>query len=193
MKKVLIVLLTLLMTLAISGCDKGMESIESVDISRPSEMIPEIMMIKVHQNYAWGRHQSITVIDRDGKRRSQSVGRNDGEKPEGWVELSEDGWYDALLEIARSGEREGSLAENKVDVILRKAQYFSEWSGLPVKEYETQMFDYGAVTLYGIYYDADGNPQKLMLASAGDVPYCLDSKEVMRFVNKIALLDFEFT
>ncbi|MDE6732001.1 MAG: hypothetical protein K2J77_03905, partial [Oscillospiraceae bacterium] len=148
MKRVLIVLLTLLLTFAFTACDDGTEIIESADISQ----LPEIMMIKVHENYAWGRHQSIMVIDRDGKRRSQSVGRNDGEKPEGWVELSEDGWYDALLGIAKNGERDGHLTDNKVDIILRNAQYFSEWSGLPKKEYEQQMFDYGAVTLYGIFY-----------------------------------------
>ena len=189
MKKVLIIMLTLLLTLAISGCDEGMESIESVDISQ----LPEIMMFKVHENYAWGRHQSITVIDRDGKCRSQSVGRNDGEKPEGWVELSEDGWYEDLLVIAEKGERNRSLTENKLGVIRRKAQCFSEWSGLPEKEYETQMFDYGAVTLYGIFYDADGKPQKVRLAGAGDVPRCLDSSDVMRFVNRTELLDFDFT
>lgn len=189
MKKVLIVLLTLLLTLAVSGCDEGMESIKSVDISQ----LPEIMMIKVHQNYAWGRHQSITVIDRDGKCHSQSVGSNDGEEPEGWVELSEDGWYDALLEIAKNGEPRGSLTEDAVGFVRRNAQYFSEWSGLPEKEYETQMFDYGADTLYGIFYDADGKPQKVMLASAGDVPYCIESAYVMRFVNRTGLLDFNFT
>lgn len=188
-----VVLCAIVLALMLSGCEDGLEPIESVDISQPAEIIPEIMMIKVDENYAWGRHQSISVIDRDGKCRSQSVGRNDDEKPEGWVELSEDGWYDALLEIAKKGERERSLAENKVDVIQRNMRYFAEWSELPVKEYETQMLDYGAVTLYGIYYDADGKPQKVMLARAGDVPYCLDSKEVKRFVNKIGLLDFDFT
>lgn len=189
MKKFLISLLTLVLTLAVSGCDGGMETIESVDISQ----IPEIMMIRVRQNFAWGRHQSITVIDRDGKCHSQSVGSNDDEKPKGWVELSEDGWYEDLIGIAKNGERDRSLTENKVEIIRRNAQYFSEWSGLPKKEYEVQMFDYGADTLYGIFYDADGKPQKVMLAGAGDVPYCIDSKDVMRFVNRTELLDFDFT
>lgn len=190
MKRLFVILCAIVLALTLSGCDKGMEPIESVEIS---QVVPEIMMIKVHQNYAWGRHQSIIVIDRDGKCRSQSVGRNDGEMPEGWVELSEDGWYDALLGIAENGEPNGRLTEEAVEFVLRNMQYFAEWSELPVKEYETQMFDYGAVTLYGIFYDADGKPQKVMLARAGDVPYCLDSKDVMRFVNRTGLLDFDFT
>lgn len=186
MKKVLIVLLTLVLTLIVSGCGK---ETESVDISQ----IPEIMMIKVHTNYAWGRHQSVIVIDRDGNCRSQSVGRNDGEKPEGWVEFSEDGWYEDLLEIKENGSSDGALPAKTVESVRKNAKYFAEWSALPVKEYETQMFDYGSVTLYGLYYDADGKPQKVMLANAGDVPHCIESADVMRFVNRSGLLDFNFT
>lgn len=186
MKKVLIILLTLLLTLTVSGCDKGTDS---VDISQ----LPEIMMIKVHTNYAWGRHQSIVVIDRDGNCYRQSVGSNDGEEPSGWVEFSEDGWYEDLLGIKENGEPNGSLTADTRGAVQWNAKYFAEWSALSVKEYETQMFDYGSVALYGLYYDADGKPQYVMLATAGDVPYCRESADVMRFVNKTGLLDFNFT
>ncbi len=186
MKKVLLVLLTLFLTLTVSGCDKGTDS---VDISQ----LPEIMMIKVNTNYAWGRHQSIVVIDRDGNCYSQSVNSNDDEKPSGWVEFSEDGWYERLLEIKENGEPNGSLTADTLESVRKNAKYFAEWSALPVKEYETQMFDYGSVTLYGVYFDVGGELRHAMIATAGDVPYCREDAGVMKFVNRTGLLDFNFT
>lgn len=186
MKKILIVLCAVTLALMFSGCG---EDTVSVDISQ----LPEIIMIKVHENYAWGRHQSITIIDRDGNCYSQSSDSNDDEKASGWVEFSDDDRYERLLEIAQNGGSGKTLPADTLGVIHQNAQYFAEWSELPIKEYETQMFDYGTVALYGVYYDAAGEPRLAMLANAGDVPHCRESASVKSFVNRTGLLDYKFT
>ncbi len=185
MKRLFIVLLTILLTLFVSGCDKG-ES--SVDIS----LLPEIMMIKVHENYAWGRHQSITVIDRDGNQYSQSNDTNDDEKPNGWVELSEEGWYESLLGIAENGESGGTLSANVIGSIHRNAGNFAEWNALPRKDYGEIMMDYGKDALYGVYLDDNGEPRLAWLAEYGDNPYCADNSQVMKFVNGLKIFDYKF-
>lgn len=184
MKKILIILLTLLLTLTISGCG------ESVEASR----FPEILMIKVHQNSAWGRYQRITVIDRDGKCRSQSVGSDNGEKPEGWIEFSkaEDGWYDALLEIAENGEQDGDISGERLSFIRENARSFAKWSDLPETVYGGYGKDIGKTALYGVYLDDNGEPRLAELAAAGVLPYCKSSARVRKFVNRVKLLDYKF-
>lgn len=168
----------------ISGCDKNENS---VDIS----LLPEIMMIKVRSNFAWGIHQNITVIDRNGNTYSQSSDSNDYVKPSGWVELSEDGWYESLLGIAENGESEGKLPSNATGVIQRNAANYAEWSALPRKDYGNIMMDYGADTLYGVYLD-DGEPRLAWLATYGDNPSCADDPQVMKFVNGLRMFDYKF-
>lgn len=181
MRKILCVLLTLMMALMLSGCSE-----EEIDLSR----IPEIMLVKIRVNYAWGQDQTVTVIDREGKSRSSSASKvGYGEYPEGWVDLSADDWYARLLDISENG----SVGRNFTNVrsVWRSVESFSDWSKLPEKDYGTQSFDYGSVILYGVYYDNDV-PTITELARAGDVPSCKDSAEVRRFVNGTGLLSSAF-
>lgn len=186
MKRIFAVLLVLAAALTLSACGR---TEDSVDVSQ----LPQIIMVKVHENYAEGAAQSVTVIDRAGNVRSQSCFGDYVSVPENWVYLSEGGWYDALLEISESGEQPQTLSESTLTLIQRNAQYFSDWSGLPETDYGTQMFDYGEVALYGVYLDGGGEPRLSRLANDGDTPRCKSSGEVRAFVNETGLLSFNFT
>lgn len=171
----------LLSAMMFSGCGE-----RSVDVSK----IPQIMMITEHQNYADDISQSITVIDREGNRRSMycfNTNRADG-KPEEWVELSEDGWYEKLLDIAENGEAKEKLSKEDAEYIRQNVMNFEQWSSLPVKEYKDHTYDFGVETLYGIYFDDSGKPCLAELACIGDAMECADSNEVIKFVNKTGLL-----
>lgn len=179
MRKISYVLLAFAMALILPGCAE-----KKIDLSR----IPEIMLVKIHVNYAEGQQQTVTVIDREGKCRSSSVSKvGYGEHPEGWVDLSEDDWYARLLDISENGSAGGNLSD--VRSVWQSAERFSDWSALPEKVYDTYSFDYGSDILYGVYYE-NGAPKITELACAGDVPSCKDGAEVRDFVNGTGLLTF---
>lgn len=181
MKKLLTIGLALLSLLMFSGCNEAQHK----DASR----IPQIMMIRIHNNWAEGQQQSVTVIDRGGNLRSQSCYKNGyGDPPDEWVYLSKDGWYEKLLEIYENGEPGIKLSENEAKHIRQNVRNFAAWSGLPVKEYADHTYDYGAKALYGVYLDENGMPCLARLACVGDAMECADSAEARRFVNETGLL-----
>lgn len=183
MKRLFIVLLTILLTLSVSGC------------ADETVLDQQILMIEVRENEAWGRYQSVTVIDRSGNRFSQSVGVDDcaAEKPDGWVELSEDGWYERLVEIAESGKPADSVSTRNLNLIRQNVRNFRKWTDFPIKEYSNlKMADYGQISLYGVYFDS-GEPRLTWLATYGDVQKCVNSSEVRKFVNKLCLFDYRYT
>lgn len=151
-------------------------------------------MFTIHNNWAWGIQQSVSVIDRDGKRYSQYC---DNEKyeykydhmPDGWIDLKEDGWYEKLLEIAENGETEEKLSESSASYIRKNVRNFEDWSSLSVKKYKDHTYDFGVKTLYGIYLDKSGKPCLAELACTGDAMECADSPDVVKFVNETGLLE----
>lgn len=194
MKKFFAVGLALLSILMFSGCKSALRE----DDSR----IPQIMMITVHNNWAWGIEQSVTVIDRDGNRHSQYCNNEKYDykvdhMPDEWIDLKEDGWYEKLLEIAENGKAGVKLSETEAGYIRKNARNFAGWSSLSVKEYvDAHTFDYGVKVLYGIYLDEDSNPCLARLACAGDSMECADSADARKFVNGTGLLrmdGFEYT
>ncbi len=186
MKRFFAVVLALLSTLMFSGCKSA--------LPEDTSHIPQIMMFTIHNNWAWGIQQSVTVIDRDGNRHSQYC---DNEKydykvdhmPDEWIDLKEDGWYEKLLKIAENGETGAKLSETEAGYIRKNARNFAGWSSLSVKEYiDAHTFDYGVKVLYGIYLDEDGEPSLARLACVGDTMECVDDSDAMKFVNNTGLL-----
>lgn len=157
---------------------------------------PQVMMFTIHNNWAWGIQQSVTVIDRDGNCYSRytdnsNYGYNYGNMPDGWIDLKEDGWYEKLLEISDTGEVENKLSENTASYIRRNVANFESWGSLPMKKYPNGTCDYGTRVLYGIYPDEDGEPCYAELACVGDSFECADSPEARDFVNITGLMRFD--
>lgn len=164
-----------------------------VDPVDPAD-VPRVMMFTMHNNWAWGIQQSVMVIDSDGNCYSHytdnsNYAYNYGNKPDGWIDLKEDGWYDKLLEIA-NGEPTGKLSASEVDHIQKNIGSFESWSSLPVKKYNDHTCDFGTKALYGVYF-AEGGMGVAELACEGDAMECRDSKEVMKFVNGTGLLSMK--
>lgn len=187
MKSIIAVIMTLF-TLLTSGCGTA----DPADPVDPAD-VPQVMMFTMHNNWAWGIQQSVMVIDRDGNCYSHytdnsNYAYNYGNKPDGWIDLKEDGWYEKLLEIAENDELGGTLPESDAGYIRQNVGYFESWKDLPVKKYNDHTYDYGTRVLYGIYLDENGNPCFAELACVGDAMECLDSTDAMKFVNKTGLL-----
>ena len=158
--------------------------------------IPQIMLVTIHSNYAWGISQNVMVIDRDGNCYSHYTDNsnydyNYANLPDGWVDPSENGWYEKLLEIAENGEPEGTLPENATGYIRQNAANFEGWGSAPVKKYDFYTCDYGVRTLYGVYLNDSGEPCLARLACVGDLTECADSASAARFVNDTGLLDLD--
>ena len=191
MKKIFALLMIFLTVQIATGCTAG---------SSDDGGETRIIMLKVHENYAWGRHQDITVIDSGGRCYSSGSHSNDGEKDENWVEFPrnkeedsvDNGWYERILDIVEAEEPDGKISAEKLSLIRENARSFAEWSDLPEKEYGDYMADYGKVILYGVYFDGDGEPRLAELAAAGDSPYCKGGARVRKFVNRLKLLDYKF-
>lgn len=196
MKKIFAALFSVLLIL-MSGCTAGGNSSESTGSDEGDVQIPQIMFLKVYENWAWGKQQDLTVIDSDGKMYTHSFiggyGDSSSEDDVEWVELSADDWYDRLVEIAESGEAVGSLSAVTKNRIRNNVKNFAEWDSLPMKEYPTQSYDYGSNVLCGICFGDDGEPMLVTLAVAGDVPRCRRSLKVKSFVNKLSMLNYFFT
>lgn len=195
MKKIFAVFFAVLLIL-MSGCEVGDNSSESTESEVDDVEIPQIMFLKVYENLAWGVTQHLTVIDSDGNMFTQMFeGGYDRTSENGveWVALNEEGWYDRLVEIAESGEAAGSLSAVTKNRIRNNVKNFAEWDSLPMKEYPTQMYDYGSDVLLGICFGEDGEPMLVTLAVAGDVPRCRQSLKVKSFVNKLSMLNYFFT
>lgn len=186
MKSIVAVIMTLF-TLLTSGC--GGESSPPVD---PAD-VPQVMMFTMHNNWAWGIQQSVMVIDRDGNRYSYYTDNSNydykyHDKPDGWIDLKEDGWYEKLLDILENGESKGTLPGSTAGYIRQNVANFESWKDLPVKKYNDHTYDYGTNVLYGVYLDVNGEPRFSELACVGDAMECLDSKDVRKFVNNTGLL-----
>lgn len=186
MKSIIAVIMTLF-TILTSGCGEG----NAPPADSPD--IPQVMMFTMHNNWAWGIQQSVMVIDRDGNCYSSYTDNsnydyNYQKKPDGWIDLKEEGWYEKLLEVIDNGDKKETLPESDAGFIRQNVKNFESWSDLPVKKYNDHTYDYGTSVLYGVYLDANGDPCFAELACVGDAMECADSAEVRKFVNKTGLL-----
>lgn len=192
--KSIIALILLILTLFTSGRGGTVPPIGTVDPVDPAD-VPQVMMFTMHNNWAWGIQQSVMVIDRDGNCYSSytdnsNYAYNYGNYPDGWIDLKEDGWYEKLLEITKTGDKNGTLPDNYANLIRANVGNFESWGKLPVKEYNDGCCDYGVNRLYGVYY-AEGGMGLTELACVGDLMECRDSKDVMKFVNGTELLSMK--
>ena len=161
----------------------------------PSQ-IPQVMLVTIHSNYAWGISQNVMVIDRDGNCYSSYTNNsnyeyNYGSLPDGWIDLSKDGWYESLLEIAENGKPTGTLPEGAAGYIRNNISNFERWGNAPVKKYGFGTCDYGVTTLYGVYLDDSGEPCLARIACIGDSTECADDRSAVNFVNNTGMLNLD--
>lgn len=180
MKKILIILLTLVLTLAISGCG---ENNELADISQ----IPQVMMFEMYKNKARGEQYELKVYTTDGEvcglyfLREQD---NSEPTPDWAFAVDSEDWYERLSEIAENAEEKSELSEDKLNLALSNALTFSKWNDMPFKGNGMFANDAGQHDFYGVYYDENGTPQKTLIAFYGNRSECRKNGGARKFANE---------
>lgn len=140
------------------------------DVEMPDQ---KILLLFLDVNYSEGFSQSGAIVDHNGS--FHGLPSN--------FDLKDEDWYFKLESAIDDNKSVRKIDQNDMNIIWGFSNRFNLYASLSSKEYPSAYRDYGTDNLYGIYLDADNNPQYVLLCKFGDAISCLNSDEVINFIN----------
>lgn len=140
-----------------------------------------VVLVSVDESYAWSYYQYVTVLDADGYY-YRFYTEDEAER----IDMDADDWYDKILEIEPIPKDEKYIraGEETMKTVTAFTEHITDYKDIPMREYpDVGATDSGQDTVYGIYYDSGGIPSYVRLYSLGEYSECIDSTEVVDFLD----------
>lgn len=159
------------------------EKNRATEVSETAEVYddPQITLMILYENDAWGFQQDVTVIDTNGQQyRVQYWDEEDK------FDLSSDDWYAELEKLTEEEPWEYHLSGKALEEVRSFSDRYSEFEEYPIIYIAGNGADMGNTYLYGIYRDENGVPEYLELCVSGNGIECMDNSEIKEHVLKLS-------